>query len=46
MSYFFISWWSTVALMQVWAMGSNCVEVLNFFFVGGGGGYLQLLKLQ
>ena len=29
------------------AMGSNCVEVLNFFFVvGGGGEYLQLLKLR
>ena len=23
--------------MQVGASGSNCVEVLNFFFVGGGG---------
>ena len=29
------------------AMGSNCVEVLNFFFFcWGGGEYLQLLKLR
>ena len=37
----------TAALTQIEVMGSNPVEVLKFFFsVGGGGGYLQLLKLQ